>query len=482
MPPAGRILLLLSLAICLLAAASAAQAAQAGRSYGESVRALQQKDWQKAEKKIREALRDEPQALDSILISGSTRYPYLPYYVLGAALYGRGDCAGALDAWRESLRQGVIRNSANELKALEAGMTDCGARVAQAPESPQAAEPPAAEAQEQPAPDPRFEGLTRVVADELESLDAANSRFARLASDPDLSAEWTANWKPRLDESERERLRLTSSYEAAIAGGDIDALDTVAGDVDAAAARIEAHRLAAQDRIGKLRDERVAQAAARDAERKRQEALEEQRRLAAIREREEAEKRRLEIEARERLATAQRSLQDALGAVPASASRAAQDAQVEGVRRALQDQVTSARSLVASTDVGKIDQQVQALRDSARRYNQAVQEWEATQREIALRTPPPALSDIARAYFSGDYDEVARVSRPGDFRERREVIQSYLFRSAANFNLYWLGGGERQELLQSAREDVRQIKRLNPDFAPYVAAFSPRYLRFFEDS
>jgi len=85
--------LLYSLAITLVAMSLAAttQAATAGRDYGESVKALQQEKWEKAEEAIRSALEKEGSAQESMLISGGVRYRYLPYYVLGSALYGQGD-------------------------------------------------------------------------------------------------------------------------------------------------------------------------------------------------------------------------------------------------------------------------------------------------------------------------------------------------------------------------------------------------------
>lgn len=108
----GSLRFLLSLTAVLVLFTGQAEAA-AGRDYGLAIRALMDEKYERAEEKIREALEDESQAKESILISGATRYRYLPYYVLGAALRGQGRCPEALEAWRESIRQGQVQQ-ANE--------------------------------------------------------------------------------------------------------------------------------------------------------------------------------------------------------------------------------------------------------------------------------------------------------------------------------------------------------------------------------
>jgi len=245
---------------------------------------------------------------------------------------------------------------------------------------------------------------------------------------------------------------------------------------------INARRLAAEKRIKALGDQRMAQATARETDRKRQEAVEEQRRLAVVREREEAEKRKRELEQRERVAAAQRGLRLELDRVAPYLRESTGNERVLEARNRLAGIASKGETLLSSTSLQSLNNQSQTVRDGQRRYNQAVQEWEAERRDIALRTPPPELREIAEAYFTGRYEAVLRLANPGQFSDPRHIVQSYLFRSAAQFNQYWLTGGKKKELLENARNDVIQIKRLNGDFIPYVAAFSPKFLEFFQDT
>jgi hypothetical protein len=479
---------------------SPAQAAQAGRDYGESVRALKQKKYDKAEEKIREALKDVSQAQESILISGSTRYPYLPYYVLGAALHGQGDCPGALEAWQESLRQGHVRNSAKEFSTLQAGMTDCGSKVAQSP-------PPASQTPEPvPVADEAFTEQAESVAQSLDELKQANSRYSNLAQNPDLKPEWNRDWKRALDVSEQEWRRLQAELDEAVAIVDASAIKAIASQARGAFEDINAGQLAAEQRIDTLEAQRVsaveqqraaaaeqerlaalerqrsAQVAEREKERKRQEELDEQRRIAATNARKEADKRKLAQEERERVTVAQRGLRQELDSAWSSLNESLGDERVLAARSQLASLSNAGEALMTSTNVDGLNKQALSISDGLRRYNQAVQEWEAQRRQIELRTPPPELRSIAEAYFAGDYETVSRLAEPRQFTDKRHMVQTYLFRSAALFNRYWLTGQENERLIAKARSDVAAIKRLDRDFVPYVAAFSPKYLEFFRDS
>jgi hypothetical protein len=468
---------LLLFALMLLLGLSIVAEANVGRDYGESVRALNQEKFEKAEKKIRSALEKNDQAQASIEISGGYRYPYLPYYVLGAALKGQGDCPGALKAWQESLKQGHIQNSGKEFKELQAGMSQCGSRLADS--SPPSTESGAASS---PTSDQEFTKLAEAVTLSLNELRTSNSRYARLGENSDLAPVWSKDWKPALDLAQREQLRLKGEFQQAKSKQDVASIKGIAVDLERVIGEINARRLAAEKRIKALGDQRMAQATARETDRKRQEAVEEQRRLAVVREREEAEKRKRELEQRERVAAAQRGLRLELDRVAPYLRESTGNERVLEARNRLAGIASKGETLLSSTSLQSLNNQSQTVRDGQRRYNQAVQEWEGERRDIALRTPPPELREIAEAYFTGHYEAVLRLANPGQFSDPRHIIQSYLFRSAAQFNQYWLTGGIKGELLENARNDVIQIKRLNGDFIPYVAAFSPKFLEFFQDT
>ena len=478
----GSLRFLLSLTAVLVLFTGQAEAA-AGRDYGLAIRALMDEKYERAEEKIREALEDESQAKESILISGATRYRYLPYYVLGAALRGQGRCPEALEAWRESIRQGQVQQ-ANEFAELEAGAVACGTTVAalsgaEAAPAP-TAEPPA------PAADPALAQQIAQLNDSIEAsltqLRQRNARFAGLRSDTDLAPEWFSNWQPRLAASEAEYKRLEAAFQQARQASDVTMLEPLASELNEALNDIEAQQLAAQSRIDSLSQERLAQAALLEEERNRQEALTQQRLAAERREREEADQRRRERDAREALAVAQRNLRQELDSLAPVVRETGGDEGVTAARNQLAQLIRDGRALQTNSSIDRLDQQIQALRDGQRRYNQVFQEWEAQQREIEYRTPPDELRRIADAYFSGDYETALRLADPGAFEDSRQVIQAYLFRSAARYNLYWLNGSSDEMLRERAREDIQEIKKLDSGFEPYVAAFSPKFVDFFRES
>lgn len=456
-------------------------AAKAGRDYGESIRALQKKDWKKAEEKIRKALSDVDRAQESILISGSTRYPYLPYYVLGTALHGQGNCQLAVEAWRESLSQGVVQKSSKEYQSLQSGMTACAGQVAESsPASVPPVEPPSPSQQDLQAAEiaRRAQEATRSLGD----LERTIASYSKLSKDPYLSSEWRRDWKPALDAAKQELRQLGSDIERARDGGDIARLKSIAAQIQQVFSKISTKRIVAQERIVVLEQQRVAQTAERSKERKRQEALDEQRRLAALQEREEADRRKRELEASEQVATAQRQLRQELNRIAPSLRETNGDGRVIGARRQLAALSTASEALMTSNSVANINKQTQSARDGLRRYNQTIQEWEGEQRDIALRTPPPKLREIADAYFAGDYEKAIRMAQPKQFADIRQKVQAYLFRSAARYNMYWLTGATDEKLKQEAKKDIAEIKRLDSDFVPYVAAFSPKFLDFFGDA
>jgi len=469
----------------LLLFSDIAGAASAGRNYDLSFRALKGGKFERAEEKVREALKEESQAREWILISGGTRYPYLPYYVLGAALSGQGKCPEAVDAWRESLRQGQIQQN-KEYGDLEAGLLACGTSVAAISQS-QAAPAPAVDSPSptaDPAAEQRITQLADGVALSLQELKTANSRFATYRQNPDLVSEWSSVWKPRLDISEAEHQKLASEFQQAQASNDLDAMAVISTELEQAINSIVQQETAAESRIDTLSQQRLAQNAARDEERKRQEAVAQQRLAAEIRDKQEAEQRKQERETRDRIAAAQRSLRQELESVGPVLSESRGDERVVGARRQLAQLVVAGRALLngSSSSLNRLDQQIRDLRDGQRRYLQVVQEWEGEQREIEFRTPPEELRRIADAYFAGDYESTLRLAQPAKFDEPRQIIQAYLFRSAAKYNLYWLTGGSDEVLRENARRDIMEIKQLDRNFQPYVAAFSPRFVDFFRDS
>jgi hypothetical protein len=463
----------------LLAMGYSTQAEAQGRDYGEAVKAMQGKKWDRAEEKIRDALAKEDQAQASILISGSIRARYMPYYVLGAALAGQGDCDAAITAWRESISQGQVQNSKKEFADLQAGLGRCGSSLAEASAPPGAAPEPEPVAPAEPDISAELQRVADAAANSLNDLRQANSRYSALARNQDLAPQWPANWKPALDQSQRELQQLDAALEQARTNSDIAAIEGLSPRIAQATSTINQQRQAAERQIATLEQTRLASV---NEDRARREAEAEQRRQLAQREQEEQDRRRRESENRERLAAAQRELRQELDSLSPPLAESTGNNQVIAARSQLAQLSTSGQALLTSNSADDIAGQAQSIRDGLRRYNQAKQEWEAAEVDKALRIPPPELETLAKAYFAGDYQRVSQMADPAKFTEDRHVIQTYLFRSAALFNLYYMTAGEQGDLLSRARNDINQIKGLKSDFVPYVAAFSPKFLEFFQES
>ncbi len=71
--------------------------------------AVEAKRWQEAEKLLRSAINDEPEPKRRPL--GAR---YTPYYYLGVVLQERGDCRGALEAWKTSEQFGIVKPNSDE--------------------------------------------------------------------------------------------------------------------------------------------------------------------------------------------------------------------------------------------------------------------------------------------------------------------------------------------------------------------------------
>jgi hypothetical protein len=440
------------------------------RDYQEALRAFDDDKYTDAVDKLEQAISEKPTESERERIGGMRYDRYLPQFQLGRAKHALGDCEGAVRAWEESLRQGVVQNF-EEHDELLSGMGQCQGQVIDVSAIAQAAE--------------------RSISD----LESTTGELSGVANAPDWSGDEETKWLDELNTTESTIASLRRRLERAVSEKNAEEIESITTEAGSFESGVRQSVVLAEVRLQEIRDEEARRqeelteearleqlaAAAAEEERKRQEALEEERRLAAIQEREEAEKRRIAIEQRRRIADAQGGLRAELESAAPSIAKTQGNERVRQARGALAELSAAGEAMSDSNSIDELNRQAQAIRDGVRLYSQAVQEWEAEQVELALRTPPPELQEIAEAYFSGQYESVSSIAEPSQFSESRHRIQTYLFRSAATFNLYILSGGSNPELLDRARDDIEQIKELDSGFSPYVAAFSPRYLQFFTD-
>jgi tetratricopeptide (TPR) repeat protein len=93
--------------------------------------------------------------------------------------------------------------------------------------------------------------------------------------------------------------------------------------------------------------------------------------------------------------------------------------------------------------------------------------------------PPAALLAAAEAYFRGDYAAAVKALGSTRYGDARTNAQALLFRSAASYGLFVLGGSTDKALEERAGRDARESSRLDPNLRVSQRAFSPRFLDFF---
>jgi tetratricopeptide (TPR) repeat protein len=93
--------------------------------------------------------------------------------------------------------------------------------------------------------------------------------------------------------------------------------------------------------------------------------------------------------------------------------------------------------------------------------------------------PPDALLAAATSYFRGDYAAAVKALASARYADARTNAQALLFRSAANYGLFVLGGSRDKALEERAGRDARESSRLDPNLRVSQRAFSPRFLDFY---
>ena len=90
------------------------------------------------------------------------------------------------------------------------------------------------------------------------------------------------------------------------------------------------------------------------------------------------------------------------------------------------------------------------------------------------------IADAVRAYIRGDYGRVIVLLDGARFSGGLSQSQAALFRAAARYALYVVGGGTDATLRNAAAVDVREYRRLSSD-APDARVFAPPFRRFYTE-
>jgi hypothetical protein len=438
----------------LLAASGAVPAAADYRdSYARGVQAIERSRWSEAERWMRQAIAERPQAGgDLVQIYGKRYEDYLPYYYLGLALYRGGDFEGAAEAWDESERQGAIRRARQQYRDLQKYRTEI------AESRPAAAEPPVPpETETAPAVDPA--ALAAAVATARQALDRAGETEARIRAaerSPDGAAAFAADADLRQRRDQAAELLRSARARLQRAQTEQDP----AGAEEARGLAAQAfERFSGLDRtLTTLNEQRREQAQRREQER--------QERVAAL---------RTELEGLD--ADAERALSQI-------AARAAGEPALAGAGRTLGD----LRGRLERTGAEEGADRLGALRDdfagalAAARKALAQPPPEPPPAAAAKPGPPAVLLAAARAYSVGDYQTVVSLLAKPDLPDPKAVLQARLLRAASRHALYLLGGEHDSDLLRQATEDARTCRRLDARFSPDPIAFSPRFLAFYRNA
>ncbi len=388
------------------------------RDYGTGLKALQDGDLDRAVADFEKAIAENPDSAERVRIYGMRFEPYLPHFYLGEAKFRRGDCPGALAAWQEAEQRGVIQGQ-DGYASLQANQSSCSRAVL----------------------DPAQLAAARQAVQDLRDTVAQMEELkARMGDD------WTRTWQDALTAASERLAQYAEQLVRAEADSDASAVDTIAASAQGETANLQALWTEASQRLATLERQREAE------------------RVAQARNR-----------ARRELAQAVAS---ARGALTETAADPALNQRVQELT-ALADRGSN---LSPSTEVRTVQNLTRQITNGVREYRQAAQDLRNQQQAIARRTPPDELRRVAELYFAGRYAEVPQQVNPASFSDDRARLQALLFRAAARFNAYTLSGASEESLLRAAQNDIRSIKRMQREFAPYLAAFPPKFLTLFENT
>lgn len=394
-----------------------------GTDFLDAIDAYESGDYQKAVDKLQKAIKDKNKAGLDQRFYGMVYGNYIPYFYLGQARFKMGDCEGAMNAWNESLNQGII-TGLPEYPAMQEGMTACQGQVVDVTKLAQ----DATQAIEK----------TKSLVSQLENL---SSDFRALGSAQLYKREWTDRWQPTVNTAQQSIADLENRLAAAVTAKDDVTIAAVENESASIGDSMIGNMTQATNQIAALRKQLASQ----------------------------------ELESRNK---ARRELTQAIASARAQESVKAND-QVAKLYTSLMELADRGESLSADAPAENQMQIAQDINSAQRRYQVAVQDWSRAQENIARRKPPEDLKKLVADYLAGNYDAAIEKADPKSFGDERARIQALLFRAASSYRLYVLSGEKATQSLRQAESDIREIKRMKKNFSPYIPAFSPKFLELF---
>ena len=394
-----------------------------GTDFLDAIDAFESGDYEKAVDKLEKAIKDKNKAGLDQRFYGMVYGNYIPYYYLGQSRFKMGDCQGAMDAWNESISQGVI-NKLPEFASMQEGMTACQGQVVDVT---------------------KLAGEAKQVIERTKSLtgqlDKLSSDFRALGSDQLYQREWVDRWQPTISAAQQTISDLEGRLAAAVQAKDDTAIESIQSESASLSDTLVGNMTQATNQIAAIRQQQVAQ----------------------------------ELESRNK---ARRELTQAVASARAEEAVKA-DNKVATLYSSLMELADRGEKLSADAPAENQLQMAQDINSTQRRFRVAVQDWTRAQENIARRTPPDGLKLIVTEYLAGNYENVIQQANPKSFKDERAKIQALLFRAASNYRLYVLSGESSNQNLLQAESDIREIKSMERNFSPYIPAFSPKFLDLF---
>ena len=449
---------------------------------------------------------------------------YLPYYFLGEALLRTGDCAGAVNSWANSERQGVVQKVRNGefARALRAGYLECEKKGVL---------PPARLDPELARLFSQIEGVNKLltaiggvaeanidvwraetaIREQYErgrtELDAARARYegartSRAQRDIEAASAAVERARPILERVETSfRASLDSRQSAQVlvreVGEAINAADALRGEIEGRKAAFTPAMTASlqegRDALGRARERltegqktlspqtlAVARTAATDATNRFRQVLEEIGRV----ERDSTQRRLNEeltrtVEAFSLLDTAVATFDRFVGERPG-----AMTPEKETERKTVQDLVNRARRRFEqarrSDNLATIADATQLANEARDRLTQLIAGFgPLTLRDRGVHE---ALEQGARQFFNGEYQQAIASLAPGETVAEAVALRLHfhLLRAAAFYELFLRSQGKDQGLQAQAVEEVQHTKAIDSAFQPDGRAFSPRFIGFYQ--
>jgi len=503
--------------ICCLSGLTVRIHAQADEVYKKGLEAFREGKWADTAKAMQSAIASEKaeSATTKVRIGGvglgrvrvnTTEYPYLPHYFLGEALMGQKNCVGAIMAFAESERQGVV--TGENLANIQTHYKTCLAEGVLPPvefkrESERATRRynEVSAQYKRVATSPSVNANDEALGNARKNLEAAHKSldqagvsrrqadFTEVSAASDRSAEFLKRLESTIrvaDETTKAQRQRLAEFNQLVddAGRAYQAIDPVGvtpaiaatrnkafSEVTQASESMNGSQLPTLVKIGEATELvrsatnvliEVSTQARKIADQKRTEAYRSatgalsmvEKSLAMLQSRMAKEANPIAPE----ISSEHDKLQTEFGSLKRRLDRAAKAGDIAGMTQTAQQGLSAKGRVEAVTlSFGPL-----TLRD---------------------RGLPEALEEGADLFFRGEYKQaLSKLDAAGNAPDAPLQLHVHLFKAAAQYALYVRGGETDKAMLDQVRAEIARSKQIDSGFKPDARAFAPRFLALFNDN